>query len=408
MRMDRYDSARDNERGHKIQGSTSIASVEYGMADHRFKKRAIDLVRRTASWRSALLWSVLLLMGIGVWGVEGKVATQGSAPPTRADVLRYRGHLGNLRDTAGRVIWTPALPGASAEIRREWLTTIAAAGGTHVPIGPFDGGPAYPGVHWDNPDWTRDPGALRGLVREILATPTRVGHGLVPVIFLDGGSERPAPRLAIAMTTVSRALEGIGPQTVTLPCGWEPQAWTPRECQAAARAWEPLSQGSVLAWHGWPGATSGASRPPVADDPWAGEGARFWRETPFEMFLFQSQPVRTMSQATCGRSVAIVEADNTPGLAYPDDCWMNRLEDAVARVGAGVCNDGLGRVAACGWPRRTVVVFETSTYWDFRGQTEAGVVRTVATRALDMCRRYGVECGFGNGLPVDSASRAAQ
>jgi hypothetical protein len=364
------------------------------------------VLRRVAALRDVRLWCVLLLACLGAGTVTP--AAQGATPPTRAEVLRYRGHLGNLRDGANRVIWTPALPGASSGVRREWLRVIADAGGTHVPVGPFDGGPAYPGVAWDNPDWTRNPDAIRELLLEILETPARGGHGLVPVIFLDGGGEKPSPRLVVSMPTVSRALEGIGSQTVTLPCGWESQAWTPQECLEAARAWEPLSQGSVLAWHGWPGATSGASRPVRADDPWAGQGARFWSESPFEMFLFQSLPVRTLEQAACGRSLAIAEVDGTRGRGYAEDCWINRLEDAVARVGAGVCNDGLGRPTPCDWPRRTFVVFETSTYWDFRGRTEAGVIERVANRAQDVCRRYNVDCGFGNGLPGVPAAQSPQ
>jgi hypothetical protein len=303
------------------------------------------------------------------------------------------------------------LPGAPAAVRREWLSLLAAAGGTHVPVGPFDPGPAYPGVEWENPDWTRDADALRGLLLEILQTPSSAGHGLVPVVFIDGGGEAPAERLAVSMPTVSRALQGIGPHVVTVPCGWEPQAWTARECHDAVTMWQPLAQASVLAWHGWPGASSGASRPVQSDDPWAGppgpgadvsmgSGARFWRETPFDMFLFQAIAVRTLAQARCGRSQHIIERDGTAGDAYPENCWMNRLEDAVARVGAGVCNDGIGRVVDCDWPRRVFVVFETSAYWDFRDRTEPGVVTVVANRARDMCRRYGVECGFGNGLPV--------
>lgn len=364
------------------------------------------LLRRVAPLNDVRLRRLLVLACL----VTGTAmpAAQGATPPTRTEVLRYRGHLGNLRDGANRVIWTPALPGAPVDVRREWLRVIADAGGTHVPVGPFDGGPAYPGVAWDNPDWTRNPDAIRTLLLEILATPSKAGHGLVPVIFLDGGGEKPASRLVVSMPAVSRAIEGIGPQTVTLPCGWEPQAWTPRECQEATRAWEPLSQGSVLAWHGWPGATSGASRPVRADDPWAGQGARFWNESPFDMFLFQSLPVRTLEQAACGRSVAMSEVDGMRGRGYAEDCWMNRLEDAVARVGAGVCNDGIGRTTPCGWPRRTFVVFETSTYWDFRGRTEAGVIERVASRAQGVCRRYNVDCGFGNGLPGMSASPSPQ
>lgn len=346
-------------------------------------------------------------------------------PPTRAEVDDYRGHLANLRDSAGRVIWTPSLPALPAELRAEWLRIYAEAGGTHLPIGPFEPGEIYPGAGFFNPDWQSDPVAIRGLLDEIMATRTLRGHGMVPVIFVDGGGQRPAERLRVTVPTIKAAIHGIEPETVVLPCGWEPHAWTARECFDAIALWQSIPSSPrgppVLAWHGWPRRSNGASNDPFNpnnDDPWLGprdpatgaaygDGATFWRETPFSMFLFQIAPPRTMAEASCGRTVAIVDRDGTPGMGYAEDCWMNHFEDSLSRVGASTCTDGIGRRPRCGWPTRTFVLFETTTYWEYRTtpqwpsgfHVEPGVTALVNRRALELCRSYGVRCGFGTGIP---------
>lgn len=328
--------------------------------------------------------------------------------PDRAAVLRYRGLLANIRDGSGRIIWTPALPGAPAATARDWLDRLAAAGATHVPIGPFDAGPVYPGVEWGNPDWTRDVAAIRALLLAILETRTLAGHGMVPVVFLDNGGRDPNPRLAVIRPTLSAALEGIGPHSITVPCGWESYEWRARECADSVAAWAPLAQGSVLAWHGWQDRSNGASNPGQDDDVWLGpvqaDGKRygqwdlFWGRTPFEMFLYQSRPIRTLAEARCGKTTQTINGKT--GLAYPESCWKNRFQDAVARVGAGRCTDDFGDGGPCGPGRRVFVAFEQTAYFEFRDQMESpDVSRVVATEARALCQQYGVDCGFGNGLP---------
>jgi hypothetical protein len=327
-----------------------------------------------------------------------------AAPPRRPgrdDVLRYRGLLADLKDDAGRVIWTPALPGAPAEVRRDWLRRLAAAGATHVPIGPFSGGPVYPGVQWPNPDWTDDPQAIRALLLEIFAVPSAAGHGLVPVIFLDGGAARPGPRLARIMPTLSLALEGIGPSTATVPCGWEPYDWSALECSRALRAWKPQSQGAVIAWHGGQGRVTGVSDPVQPDDPWKGNPAAFYKTHGGEFIdtlYFQSIVVRTRAEADCGRTVD-VRFQGVAGKGYPEKCWKRAAEEAIAQVGASVCPDPIGRARPCDWRRLPVVAFETTAYHQFRGDAEPGVAVAVANAAAEICRNYSATCGFGNGLP---------
>jgi len=323
--------------------------------------------------------------------------------PTKAEILEYRGYLANLRDFQDRIMWTPSLHGVPADIRAEWLQGYASAGATHIPIGPFDAGEAYPGAGFDGPDLNDNPTAIRALLDEIRDTRTLRGHGLIPVIFLDGGGRNPAPRLARIIPTLSTALEGIGTSTITLPCGWESYEWTAKECGDAVRTWQPLSQGSVLAWHPWPGRSNGASWPPQPDDPWGSDGARFWRETPFEMFFAQIAPPRTMEQADCHRTVWYVDPNTgKSGWTYPEDCWMNRFEDNLARVGASTCNDAFGDRTPCAqWPTRVFVAFETTTYWEFRKVPGIqAVTHRVNDRIKALCESYAVNCGFGTGWPL--------
>src|SRR5689334_19942077 len=166
-----------------------------------------------------------------------RLGAQASSPPrpTPEQVRDYRGYLTGCVDSKNRVVWTPALPGAPTEVQSEWLGCLAREGATHVPIGPFTPGPAYPGVPWPNPDWTRNRDAVRGLVLKILNTPTRAGHGMVPVIFLVSGNHagQVDSEFAVAASTVSAAIEGLGPFVITVPCGWESQSWRSGECKTA-------------------------------------------------------------------------------------------------------------------------------------------------------------------------------
>lgn len=332
--------------------------------------------------------------------------------PTPAEVRNFRGLLGNDVDAEGIYIWTPALPGATPAKRREWLTTLAARGATHIPIGPFDAGPVYlingrNIVPWENPDWTRNPAAIRGLVLEILNTPSQSGAGLVPVIFFDNGSPNPGPRLSVIRATLSAALEGIGEYTWTGPCGWESYEWRARECYDADRAWFPMRQGSLVFWHGWQDRSNGASNPGQADDPWLGdpgpdgkrygEWFRFWDDSHFEAFLYQSRPIRTIAEARCGK-VQRTEGAKT-GWAFPESCWKSDFLSAVSRVGAAVCADMFGDGSPCGPGRKLFVFFESVAYFTSRGVADPGVGDVVATEAAAICRQFGVECGFGNGLP---------
>lgn len=339
--------------------------------------------------------------------------------PTREEVLTYRGHLGEIRDGENRVIWTAGLHGVPAEVRADWLRRYVAGGATHIPIGPVDPGVSYPGLGFpDAPDWNDDAVAIRALLDEIRAVPTVRGHGLIPTIFPDGcGNEdngRRAPeRIERSYPTWAKAIDGIEGDVLMVLPGWEPHDMTPREMYDAARFWLRLMAGRplpVAAWHGWRERSNGASNDPMNllnDDPFLadrdpvtgaayGSGAKFWQLMPCDLLLYQIEPIRTMAEAECGHI-------GPPGQgSYPVGCWLDNWLHAMCRVGGVGVVDGTGAIQGGPWVHKRVALFETTTYWDVRDQTEPGVTQRVNDRALELARVYGLEgtIGFGTGLPA--------
>lgn len=309
--------------------------------------------------------------------------------PNRTEVLDYRGHLADLRDAEGRVIWTPALPGAPDDVRRDWLTRIAEAGGTHVPIGPFTPGPAYPGVAWSNPDWTNDPQAIRALVVEILETPTDFGHGMVPVLFLDGGDSNPIPRLERFYPVAAAALDGLWDSVLTVPAGWEPVvgAWRSAEVSWALEHWHATAPQALIAYHGSPERLVGSSNCPHCpggyepDDPWRGGEAAFYQEHGGQFI-----------------NIALYQLPHGPSIYrdcdYRDEsggCPYNRWWDYVQRIGAGIN----------GWRRLPLVAFETCAYEYFRGLVDETACRQVSSRMQRVAAAAGVTYRWGNGAPLE-------
>lgn len=305
------------------------------------------------------------------------------APVLRASgdrLLTYRGCLANLHDKDGRVIWTPALPGASAEVRQDWYQRLRAGGCTHIPIGPFTPGPAYPGVSWSNPDWTQDAAEIRGLVEELLSTDAGDGFGFRPVIFADGGDSDPRPRLGAFLPVLRQALQGLEAYVIWVPA-WEPVvgAWRSSDVSWALCEMHQAAADVTLGYHGSPGRLVGSSNPLEPDDPWQGGEFEFYR-------------------SHCGEfiQIAMYQFDHGEGI-YRDcdfrdesgDCPYNRWFDYVERIGGG----------KNGWRVLKLVAFEGAAYEFFRGQVTEEQARQVMVRAKRVCDAVGVSCGYGNGIP---------
>lgn len=299
--------------------------------------------------------------------------------PGRADVLRYRGLLANLRDSAGRVVWTPALPGAPLDVQDEWLRLLSSAGATHVPIGPFDPGPTYPGVAWANPDWRNDASAIRLLVLKILQTPGLDGIGLRPVVFLDSGGRSPRTRLTSFMAVAVQALEGLWESVLVVPTGWEPVVgdWPSVDVSWALTRWHAYAPQSIIGYHGSPARLVGSSNPVEPDDPWQGAESDFFKTHGgqyIQIALYQTPHGRELYEECSPEA---------------DACWLNRWSDYVARIGGGLN----------GWRRIPLVLWETCAYEFFRGQVSDAQCREVAARGERVFRQWGVTPAYGNGWP---------
>ncbi len=300
--------------------------------------------------------------------------------PTRAQVLDYKGHLADLTDSKGRVIWTPALSGASPEVRKEWLATIAANGGTHVPLGDFQPGVTYPGVEWANPDWTHNPEAIHALLLEILDTPGPTGAGLVPVVFLHSGGPNPRPTLTQFFPVAVQAFEGLWDSILTIPTGWEPVVgdWHSADVSWALETWHAYAPRALIGYHGSPARLVGSSNPLEPDDPWQGAEAGFYTSHGgqfIDIALYQTPHGRELYD------------DCDPA---SDNCWLNRFSDYVTRIGAGFH----------GWRQIPIALYESCAYEYFHHNATVQQCRQLAQRARDkVCLPAGVRCGFGNGLP---------
>lgn len=298
-----------------------------------------------------------------------------------AALLDVAGNFCNLFDSFGRIVYTPALPGAPDDVYAEWMQLQREAGSTHVFVGPFDGGPAYPGVAWSNPDLLTDPSQLRAFILKLLSTPSANGKGFVPVLFLDGGGRNPRPRIEQHWPRIADALADLQEFLIVVPA-WEPVVgdWTSAELSFALQRLAAYFPRSQIGWHGSPTRWVGSSNPIEPDDPWQGGESEFYKKHggQFVTVAFYQTPHGIEHWRDCNEDT-------------DDNCWLNRWQDGVRRLGA----------AFNGWRRMKVVLYETVAFEAFRKQTTSRQARETATLGQRICRKWNVDCGYGNGLPVD-------
>ncbi len=323
----------------------------------------------------------------------------GALRPGREQILHYLGCLGTYHDDQGRSIWSPALPGADAPTRHEWYRILREHGATHIPIGPFDPGPSYPGiVHWDNPDWTQDPQAIRQLCDEMLSTPSASGYGFIPVIFIDGGGRNPIPRLEVILPTLTTALAGIEDALMWVPA-WEPVKgdWLSAEVSWALEHMHAAMPEIVLGYHGSPGRLVGSSNPLEPGDPWKGDEASFYTshggqwidypmyQTPHAEWLFK--PCVCPNKHEKFGHIGDKEAEQMGDIHL--ECWMNRFEDYVSRF-----------TGYHGWKELPCCLYEVGAQQTTRGEEtpEASIEQSRLGRDL-VAAKWGMKLGFGDGIP---------
>jgi hypothetical protein len=268
----------------------------------------------------------------------------------------------------------------------EWMRIQRDNGSTHVPFGPPIGGLAYPGVEWANPDFWSDLPRLRAFIERVLDTPSADGRGFRPILFVGGDTF--AESRFDRWHELAAALEGLHQHLIVL-VAWEPVigGWRTAEVSNAMRRLHDLFPRAKMAGHGSPTRWVSSSNPIEPDDPWQGEESAFFKKHGGE-FLDT-----WFYQTPHGRDIYTACTCPSPGgpqdFAHREDCWLNRFEDGVARLGAGYH----------GWRVMKIILYETVAYEAFRGQATPEQARDVATAARRVADRWGVQLGYGNGLP---------
>lgn len=294
---------------------------------------------------------------------------------SQAEMMHVLTNFCNMHDSQERVLFTAFYAGLPADERKEWLDLQRAAGSTHFAMSPTAG---YPGSPIPEFNLLGDPKAFVAMVREVLGTPSADGKGFTPILLLDGGDYGIRERIDQYWTAIRRELGDDEKDCIVVP-GWELINASPVTSAEYSYALEKLHADR---WsHIWAHLSSGraafSSNPVEDDDPWQGGESDCWKSHGgqyVEGLLYQSDAVRHKDD----------ECD-----AKDDDCWLNRWEDVVPRVGKGMN----------GWRIVHLCYFEGPAYYFYRGETDAAFARRIATAAKTLADKYGVRVGFGNGLP---------
>jgi hypothetical protein len=205
---------------------------------------------------------------------------------------------------------------------------------------------------------------------------------------------------------LAQALEGLDPYVIVIPAGWEPVVgdYTSAEVSYALTHWHAARPNSIIGYHGSPARLVGSSNcdprtqqhcTPYdpedlskggyeSDDPWKGGESIFYKQDGGE--YIQIALYQTPHGASLYRACSETQ----------DDCWLNRFDDYVTRIGGGLN----------GWRVLKLVLYETCAYEFFhrypddQGQpVEAAQCRALAQRGQQLAAKRGVAIGFGNGLP---------
>lgn len=312
---------------------------------------------------------------IGKGHVQMSPFTLLAIPPTEEEIHNVQAMFCNLRDVQGRVMFTPFYISLPYAERMMWLKESARKGATHFVLSPSIAYPGSPIGSRDLYEWPKD---FAYFVREAMAAPSASGKGFTPILILDGGDPGIVERINKNWQGLRDAL-GDEAERIIVVSGWELVNASPTTSAELSYSLK------VLGWQKWPhiwvhlgpGRASGASHPLEGDDPWQGGESIFWKiegGENAEGFLYQSQAIRDGDE-TCDPAEA--------------ECWLNRWEDVVPRLGNGMN----------GWRIVHLVYFEGPAYYFFRGQASEEFANRAADAAKKMCDKYGVRCGFGNGRP---------
>lgn len=299
-----------------------------------------------------------------------------SAPPrrTQEELTFVLTSFCNLRDSQNRVIFAPMIAMFDETVQDDWLAKTREDGGTHFVVSP------YADYHGTGFNWLNEPEKFVALVRKVLATPAADGKGFTPILILDSGNQPGFRDRFTQSYSQVKALLGEDEKDCIVVPGWE--LITASDIKSVDMSWalETLKgQGWTHIWvHLSPRRAAMSSNPIEPDDPWQGGESECWKSHGgqyAEGFLYQSEAVRPGDE-NCNASL--------------EECWLNRWEDVVPRIGKGMN----------GWRVMPLVYFEGPAYFYYRGQSDSAFAVTIAEKAKAMADKYGVKVGFGNGIPT--------
>jgi hypothetical protein len=307
--------------------------------------------------------------------ISVKMKLSAAPPATDAELHHVLANFCNLTDRQGRVEFTPYYISLPANERKQWLEDQRNAGSTHFVLSPEI---SYPGSPIPDSHLYGDPQKFVAFVREVMREPSATGRGFVPIIILDSGDKGIKDRIAKFWPGIRAAL-GDDVNRVIIVAGWElvnASDVTSAEYSFSLKTLHDEGYPHIWA-HLAPGRASFSSNPVEADDPWQGAESGAWKSNGGEFvegFLYQSQAVRPNDD----------RCDPADG-----DCWLNRWEDVVPRLGNGMN----------GWRIVHLAYFEGPAYFYYKKQSDSAFAIRIANAAKQMCDKYHVVCGFGNGIP---------
>lgn len=315
--------------------------------------------------------------------MSGDLLLLSGAPPvpTHADLVNVRAGFCNQRDSHGRVIFEPFLCSLDGAGRREWLSHQAAQGYTHFTLSPeysYNSATPYP---IPGKNMLDKPEEFAGYVSEVCRTPAADGKGWRVIVMMDGGAPDPRPRIDRYWRPIFDALKPWHSQII-FTAGWEliaASSWSSADYSYALQRMRPWLGDDVEMWaHLSSDRAAFSSNPVQSDDPWQGEESGCWTSHGGEFLsglFYQSQPLQNRDNPHCDPLDA--------------SCFLNRWEDVVPRLGLGMN----------GWRVVNLCFYESVAYYYFQGLATSDYARDVATSAKKLADKYGVPCGFGNGVP---------
>ena len=278
-------------------------------------------------------------------------------------------------ETETGIMFTPFL--SNCPDQQEWIRLLVNAGSTHIVLAPECAYNQYQPAF----DLRDNPEKFADLVEMVSNTAGANGKAITPIIFLDNGGKDPLSRVYYYWPKLAQVLKnrGILNRCIVIPA-WEPVKgdYTSYEMSKTLLLTKELFGDAIIGWHGSPRRWVGSSNPVEPDDPWQGGEKEFFKShggEHIEIVFYQAE------------ADSVVFPNCNPEL---EECWLNRWEDGVVRVGAGLN----------GWRIIPICLAEGPAYLTIRGHATPHDARVWATAGEQLAKKHNVQISFMNGLPL--------